>query len=156
MTPMILRICEKGIKITNWCVFCSFKQLWVAENLQLWVFHSALNFFMNTLSCEVEIARINGEPLKEKYLRKITNAEENEISSHTLVYLRVQQLLFPKLFRKKAWKNIQEVAMKQWKAMEKTQAAGLLPSSSLWGGKTCGEQHYKRGHGFGHCSIWPL
>lgn len=42
--------------------------------------------------------------------------------------------------------------MKQWKATEKTQAAGILPLSSLWEMKSCGEQH-KRGLGFVHFSI---
>lgn len=29
----------------------------------------------------------------------------------------------------------------------------VLSSSSLWGRKTCGEQHYKTGLGFGQCHI---
>lgn len=33
--------------------------------------------------------------------------------------------------------------MKQWKTMEKRQVAGVFPLSSLWGRKTCGEQHRK-------------
>lgn len=61
--------------------------------------------------------------------------------------------IISKVVQKKAWKNLREVAMKQWKAMEKTQAAGILPSSSLWGRKTCGEQHSKRGLGIGQCSV---
>lgn len=61
--------------------------------------------------------------------------------------------IISKVVQKKAWKNIREVTMKQWKAMEKTQAAGVLPLSNLWGRKTCGEQRYKRVLSFGHCSI---
>jgi len=33
--------------------------------------------------------------------------------------------------------------MKQWKATEKRHAAGVLPSSSLQGRKTCGERRKK-------------
>lgn len=62
-------------------------------------------------------------------------------------------IIISKVVQKKIVKNIREVAMKQWKAMEKTQAAGMLPSSSLWGRKTCGEWHCKRGLGFGHCIL---